>query len=164
MCCHLTPNSINVPPEMSRQTQQHSACTKPTPWRSRPPGSTCQALPSTTHCSLACPPGGRCWCCTRWFAGFVAGTTETGAHVDPDADLFGGRAVEGDFTSRRRRNWHTGTGEETCPAPLLPHSPFVQGLRVKCHYNCRSACMRVAGWWVHVAARHGPVNQLWLRV
>ena len=46
----------------------------------------------------------------------------------------------------------------------FPHSPFVQGLRAKCHYNCRSACMRVAGWWVHVAARHGPVNQLWLRV
>ena len=86
MRCHLTPNSINVPPEMSRQTQQHSACTTPTPWRSRPPGSTCQALPSTTRCSLACPPGGRCWYCTRWFAGFVAGTMETGAHVDPDAD------------------------------------------------------------------------------
>ena len=113
MCCHLTPNTFNV---TSRHTKQYFACTKPTPWR--PPGSTCQALESATHCSLACQPGDRCWCCTRWFAGFAAGTVEGGVHVGPHADVFGGRAAEGDFTSRRRRNWRTGTGEEACPAPL----------------------------------------------
>ena len=116
MCCHLTPNTFNVLPETSRHTKQYSGCTKPTPWR--PPGSTCQALESATHCSLACQPGGRCWCCTRWFAGFVAGTVEGGVHVGPHADVFGGRAAEGDFTSRRRRNWRTGTVDEACPAAL----------------------------------------------
>ena len=28
----------------------------------------------------------------------------------------------------------------------FPHSTFVQGLQAKCHYNCRSACTRVAVW------------------
>ena len=141
MCCHLTPNSITVPPEMSRQTQQHSACTTPTPWRSRPPGSTCQALPSTTHCSLACPPGGRCWCCTRWFAGFVAGTTETGAHVDPDADCERWREIS------RHGGDETGTQVPVKRLVLhhFPHSPFVQGLRAKCHYNRRRARVLLGG-------------------
>ena len=161
MCCHLTPNTFNVLPETSRHTKQYSGCTKPTPWR--PPGSIYQALESATHCSLACQPGGRCWCCTRWFAGFAAGTVEGGVHVDPHADVFGGRAAEGDFTSRRRRNWRTLVPVKRRVLQHFLHSTFVQGLRAKCHYNCRSVCARVAGWWVHVAARHGPVDQLCLR-
>ena len=78
VCCHRIPNTFNVPPETSLQTKQYSACTKSTPWRWRPPGSAGQASASTTHCSLACQPGGRCWCCTRWFVNVVASTVEDG--------------------------------------------------------------------------------------
>ena len=160
VCCHRIPNTFNVPPETSLQTKQYSACTKSTPWRWRPPGSAGQASASTTHCSLACQPGGRCWCCTRWFAGFVAGTVEGGVHVGPHADVFGGRAVEGDITSRRRRNWRTLVPVKRRVLQHFLHNTFVQG---QCHYNCRSVCPRVARWWVHVAARQGPVDQLCLR-
>ena len=139
MCCHLTPNTFNVLSETSRHTKQYRGCTKSTPWRS--PGSTCQALERATHCSPACQPGGRCWRCTRWFAGFVVC----------------------DFMSRRRRNWRTLVPVKRLVLQHFLHSTFVQGLRAKCHYNCRSVCARVAGWWVHVAARHGPVDQLCLR-
>ena len=80
----------------------------------------------------ACQPGGRCWCCTRWFAGFAAGTVEGGVHVGPHADVFGGRAAEGDFTSRRRRNWRTLVPVKRRVLQHFLHSTFVQGLRAKC--------------------------------
>ena len=83
---------------------------------------------------------------------------ETGAHVDPDADCERWREIS------RHGGDETGTQVPVKRLVLLhfPHSPFVQGLRAKCHYNRRRARVLLGGGCT-LQRGTGPVDQLCLR-